>query len=129
MPLPPNDGFSLALQRQTSPAATGHCAVESRAILDTGDTGTSCVLDDFTCAPGQTIARRDAVALFEAYAKQADADTKPFAEKMVQDHQKTSSELKALVDSGKVKTKLPTALILEHQKMLDDLKAKNGKAH
>ena len=45
-----------------------------------------------------------------ALAKQADADTKPFAEKMVQDHQKTSSELKALVDSGKVKAKLPTAL-------------------
>ena len=42
-------------------------------------------------------------------------------------HQKTSSELKALVDSGKVKTKLPTALDSEHQKMLDDLKAKNGK--
>jgi putative membrane protein len=61
-----------------------------------------------------------------ALAKQADADTKPFAKKMVQDHQKTSSELKAL-DSGKVKTKLPTALDSEHQKMLDDLKAKNGK--
>ena len=29
-----------------------------------------------------------------ALSKQADADTKPFAEKMVQDHQKTSSELK-----------------------------------
>ena len=42
-----------------------------------------------------------------ALAKQADADTKPFAEKMVQDHQKTSSELKALVDGGKVKARLP----------------------
>ena len=62
-----------------------------------------------------------------ALAKQADADTKPFAEKMVQDHQKTSSELKALVGSGKVKAKLPTALDSEHQKLLDDLKAKNGK--
>jgi putative membrane protein len=46
---------------------------------------------------------------------------------MVTDHQKTSSELKALVDSGKVKAKLPTALDSEHQKMLDDLKAKSGK--
>ena len=46
---------------------------------------------------------------------------------MVQDHQKTSSELKALVDSGKVKAKLPTALDSEHQKLLDDLKVKNGK--
>ena len=40
-----------------------------------------------------------------ALSKQADADTKPFAEKMVQDHQKTSNELKALVDGGKVKAK------------------------
>jgi putative membrane protein len=62
-----------------------------------------------------------------ALAKQADADTKPFAEKMVQDHQKTSSELKALVDGGKVKATLPTALDAQHQKMLDELKAKNGK--
>jgi putative membrane protein len=62
-----------------------------------------------------------------ALAKQADADTKPFAEKMVQDHQKTSSELKALVDGGKVKGTLPTALDAQHQKMLDELKAKNGK--
>jgi len=61
-----------------------------------------------------------------ALAKQADADTKPFAEKMVQDHQKTSSELKALVDSGKVKTKLPTALDSEHQKMIDDLDFDHG---
>ena len=50
-----------------------------------------------------------------ALAKQADADTKPFAEKMVQDHQKTSSELKALVEGGKVKAKLPTALDSQHQ--------------
>jgi putative membrane protein len=62
-----------------------------------------------------------------ALAKQADADTKPFAEKMVQDHQKTSSELKALVDGGKVKATLPTALDSEHQKMLDELKSKSGK--
>jgi putative membrane protein len=62
-----------------------------------------------------------------ALAKLADADTKPFAEKMVQDHQKTSSELKALVDGGKVKATLPTALDSQHQKMLDELKAKNGK--
>ena len=62
-----------------------------------------------------------------ALAKQADADTKPFAEKMVTDHQKTSSELKALIDGGKVNAKLPTALDSEHQKLLDDLKAKNGK--
>ena len=60
-----------------------------------------------------------------ALSKQADTDTKPFAEKMVQDHQKTSTELKALVEGGKVKATLPSALDAEHQKMLDDLKAKS----
>jgi putative membrane protein len=62
-----------------------------------------------------------------ALSKQPDGDTKPFAEKMVRDHQKTSSELKGLIDSGKVKATIPTALDSEHQKMLDDLNSKNGK--
>jgi putative membrane protein len=62
-----------------------------------------------------------------ALSKQADADTKPFAEKMVQDHQKTSSELKAVVGGSMLKLTLPTAMDSEHKKMLDDLKAKSGK--
>jgi len=62
-----------------------------------------------------------------ALSKQPDDDTQPFAQKMVQDHQMTSHELKALVDSGKVKATVPTMLDTEHQKMLDDLRAKNGK--
>jgi putative membrane protein len=62
-----------------------------------------------------------------ALAKQPDADTKPFAEKMVKDHQKTSSELQALVGQGMVKLTLPKAMDAEHQKMLNELTAKNGK--
>ena len=62
-----------------------------------------------------------------ALSKQADADTKPFAEKMVQDHQKTSSELKGLVEGSMVKLTLPTSLDAEHQKMLNELNAKSGK--
>jgi putative membrane protein len=62
-----------------------------------------------------------------ALTKQPDADTKPFAESMISDDRKTSSELKALVDAGQVKTTLPAALDSEHQKILDELKAKDGK--
>jgi putative membrane protein len=62
-----------------------------------------------------------------ALSKEPDKDTKPFAQRMVTDHQKTSKELKSLVDGGKVKATLPSALDSEHQKMLDDLKAKSGK--
>jgi putative membrane protein len=35
--------------------------------------------------------------------------------------------LKGLVDSGKVKARLPAALDSEHQKILDELTAKDGK--
>jgi len=62
-----------------------------------------------------------------ALARQPDADTKPFAARMVKDHQETSKELKALVASGKVKVTLPTALDAEHQRKFDELKAKAGK--
>jgi putative membrane protein len=62
-----------------------------------------------------------------ALEKQPDRDTKPFAQKMVKDHQQTTKELKGLVDGGKVKATLPSALDSEHQKMLDELKGKSGK--
>jgi putative membrane protein len=62
-----------------------------------------------------------------ALSKEPDRDTKPFAQRMVADHQKTSSELKSLVEGGKVKATLPTAMDSEHQGMLDQLKGKSGK--
>ena len=62
-----------------------------------------------------------------ALSRSPDSDTKPFAEKMVKDHQQTSAELQALVESGKLKVSLPTALDTEHQKKLDELNAKSGK--
>lgn len=62
-----------------------------------------------------------------ALSKEPDGDTKPFAERMVKDHEHTSMELTALVNSGKVALTLPTALDAEHQKELDELKAKSGK--
>jgi putative membrane protein len=58
--------------------------------------------------------------------KQPDKDTKPFAQRMVKDHQKKTAELTKLVDSGNLQ-ELPTALDSDHQKMLDELKAKTGK--
>jgi putative membrane protein len=62
-----------------------------------------------------------------ALTEKPDKDTKPFAQRMVKDHQKTTAELKKLVDSGKVQAKLPTALDSDYQNMLDELKAKTGK--
>jgi len=62
-----------------------------------------------------------------ALSRQPDKDTKPFADRMVKDHQQTSKELKTLIDGGKVKATLPAGLDAEHQAKLDQLKAKTGK--
>jgi putative membrane protein len=55
------------------------------------------------------------------------AGEKSFATTMVTDHTKTSTELKGLVSSGKVKAELPAALDAAHQKKLDKLKGETGK--
>jgi putative membrane protein len=62
-----------------------------------------------------------------ALDKKADADTKPFAQKMVTDHKKTTSELKALMKQANVQAQLPTALDAEHQAKLDQLKGLSGR--
>ena len=55
------------------------------------------------------------------------AEEKTFAAQMVTDHTKTSTELKGLVSSGKVKEELPTTLDSSHQSKFDKLKGENGK--
>jgi putative membrane protein len=54
-----------------------------------------------------------------------DAKTKTFAEKMIEDHTKTSNELKALA-GGTLKVDLPTAMDKTHQSKLDKLSALTG---
>jgi putative membrane protein len=60
-----------------------------------------------------------------AQSKGNDAD-KAFASQMIDAHQKTTDELKGLVEGGKVKATLPTQMDSSHQKMLDKLKGLNG---
>lgn len=54
------------------------------------------------------------------------ASEKSFASQMVTDHTKTSSELKSIVNSGKVKAEIPAALDSSHQSKLDKLKSASG---
>ena len=58
--------------------------------------------------------------------QKGNAAEKTFASQMVADHTKTSTELKGLVSSGKVKAELPAALDSSHQSKLDKLKAASG---
>jgi putative membrane protein len=61
-----------------------------------------------------------------ALQKTSDQAVKDFAEQMITDHSKTSAELKSLIDSGKAKGALPTALDSSQQSMLDKLKNLSG---
>jgi len=58
--------------------------------------------------------------------QKGNATEKTFASQMVTDHTKTSTELKGMVTSGKVKAELPTALDSSHQSKLDKLKGASG---
>jgi putative membrane protein len=55
------------------------------------------------------------------------AQEKSFGSQMITDHTKTTTELKGLVSSGKVKADLPSALDSSHQNKLDKLKGESGK--
>lgn len=55
-----------------------------------------------------------------------DATAKMFASKMIEDHTKTTADLKNMVSSGKVKANLPTGMSSSQQSMLDKLKGLNG---
>ena len=60
--------------------------------------------------------------------QKADNDkTKTFAQKMIDDHTATSTELKGLVSSGKVKVSAPSSLDKAHQAKLDKLAKLQGK--
>jgi putative membrane protein len=59
--------------------------------------------------------------------RKGSAREKSFAQQMVTDHTKTSTELKQLVSSGKVKAELPTELDSSHRSKLNKLKDASGK--
>ena len=62
-----------------------------------------------------------------ALQKSDSAKTKTFAQKMIDDHTATSTELKGLVSNGKVQADAPASLDKAHQAKLDKLSKLQGK--
>ena len=60
------------------------------------------------------------IAAAKIALQKGNADERKFAEQMVTDHTKTSTELKALVTSGDVKAEIPAALDSSSQKKIDN---------
>lgn len=58
--------------------------------------------------------------------ERGDEATKAFAQQMVQDHQKTTTELKQLIDGGKIKAAPATAMSDDQQETLNELKGLQG---
>jgi putative membrane protein len=57
-----------------------------------------------------------------------DASTKSFAQKMIEDHTKTSNELKQTLRDNKAEQNLPSSMSKSQQKMLNRLKGLRGEA-
>ncbi|AYM66002.1 DUF4142 domain-containing protein [Agrobacterium fabrum] len=55
-----------------------------------------------------------------------DASIKAFAQQMINEHEKTSAELKALVSGGKIQAKPTAALTDDHKEQVDDLAKLDG---
>lgn len=66
------------------------------------------------------------IASSKLAVERADAQTKAFAEQMVSDHQKTTSELKQLVEGGAAPVALPMAMSSAQQDMLAELQKLQG---
>ncbi|MDC7789554.1 DUF4142 domain-containing protein [Rhodoplanes sp. TEM] len=71
--------------------------------------------------------------LFEIQSSQlarekADQEGRDFANKMIQAHTKTSTELKTMVQSGKIQAEVPTGLDQEHAQKLQRLRGLSGDA-
>jgi putative membrane protein len=58
--------------------------------------------------------------------ERADAATKTFAQQMIDDHGKTSSEMKALLASVNPPVTAPTEMMPKHQEMLEELRGLQG---
>lgn len=61
-------------------------------------------------------------------ADHTQGDTREFARKMIEDHHKTTSQLKDMVASGKVQAELPDTMGADLQKKYDELHSKEGEA-
>jgi putative membrane protein len=66
------------------------------------------------------------VASSKLALERSDDPTKSFAQQMIQDHTKTTDELKALIEDKKINVTLPTAMSDAQQKMMKDLQDKQG---
>jgi putative membrane protein len=67
------------------------------------------------------------IASSRLVAAKSDSKYKSFADQMITDHTKTSAELKALVDGGKVTATVPTSMDKTHRDRLDKLSQLDGK--
>src|SRR5258708_1918961 len=67
------------------------------------------------------------IASSKLAAAKSDSKYKSFADQMITDHTKTSAELKALVDGGKVMATVPPSMDKAHRDRLDKLSKLEGK--
>ncbi len=99
----------------SAPIFLSSAALAAQAPMTADFVQTVAISDMFEIESGQLAAD-----------KAGNADVKSFGQHMVDDHTKTSKQLKALVNDEEIKAELPTKLDAEHQAKLDKLKGMSG---
>lgn len=109
----PHAGQGAAAGSQT----TGAAPAATTGQLSTADFVRKVAISDMFELQSSQLAR-----------EKADREGRDFANKMIQAHTKTSTELKGLVQGGKVQAEIPTGLDQEHAQKLERLRGLSGDA-
>lgn len=125
---PTNDGTMKSGTQQTSPGTKSTATPNTANSTKPGQKASVIATKDFVTKAAQS-------DMFEVQSSQLvvksavkDEATKTFAQHMIDDHTKTTKELKAQLQSAKTDTAAPKSMSKSQEKMLSRLKTLKGDA-
>ena len=125
---PKNDGTMKSGTQETSPGTKSTATPNTANSTAPGQATSVISTKDFVTKTAQSDMYEVQSSQVVVQAKVKDEATKTFAQHMIEDHTKTTKELKALLQSAKADTAAPKDMSKPQQKMLNRLKALKGDA-
>lgn len=125
---PKNDGTMKSGTQEPSPGTKSTATPNTANSTAPGQAASVISTKDFVTKAAQSDMFEVQSSQVVVQAKVKDEATKTFAQHMIEDHTKTTKELKALLQSAKAVTAAPKDMSKPQQKMLNRLKGLKGDA-
>lgn len=125
---PKNDGTMKSGTQQTSPGTKSTATPNTANSATPGQKASVISTKDFVTKAAQSDMYEVQSSQLIVQSNIKDAATKTFAQHMIEDHTKTTKELKAQLQSAKAETTAPKSMSKPQQKMLSRLKSLKGDA-